>query len=51
VRIYGLLVIKNGYLVAEGYFHEGLVDQLSNRASVMKIITSVLVGTALDQGC
>jgi CubicO group peptidase (beta-lactamase class C family) len=49
--IYGLLVIKNGYLIAEGYFNEGSVDQLSSRASVTKSITSALVGIALDQGC
>jgi hypothetical protein len=26
-RLYGLLVIKNGYLIAEGYFNEGSVEQ------------------------
>jgi CubicO group peptidase (beta-lactamase class C family) len=48
--LYGLLVIKNGYLIAEKYFNEGAVDQLSGRQSVTKSITSALVGIALDQG-
>jgi CubicO group peptidase (beta-lactamase class C family) len=49
--IYGLLVIKNDYLIAEKYFNEGSVEQLSKRASVTKSYTSALVGIALDQGC
>ena len=49
--LYGLLVVKNGYLVAEKYFHGKTVSQLSSRASVTKSITSALVGIALQQGC
>jgi hypothetical protein len=49
--LYGLLVIKNGYLIAEGYFNKGSVEQESNRQSVTKSYTSALVGIALDQGC
>ncbi|MFN2290164.1 MAG: serine hydrolase domain-containing protein [Anaerolineae bacterium] len=49
--IYGLLVIKNGQLIAEKYFHEGSIDQMSSRASVTKSVTSALIGIALDQGC
>ncbi len=48
--IYGLLVIKDGYLVAEKYFNEGSADELSKRASVTKSYTSALVGIALEQG-
>ena len=48
--LYGLLVIKNGYLIAEGYFNKGSVEQLSARQSVTKSYTSSLVGIALDQG-
>ncbi len=48
--LYGLLVIKNGHLIAEGYFNEGGIDQLSARQSVTKSYTSALVGVALDQG-
>lgn len=48
--LYGLLVVKNGYLIAEGYFNEGSVEQLSGRQSATKSYTSALVGLALDQG-
>jgi CubicO group peptidase (beta-lactamase class C family) len=48
--LYGLLVIKNGHLIAEGYFNEGSVGQLSNRQSMTKSVTSALVGIALEQG-
>jgi CubicO group peptidase (beta-lactamase class C family) len=47
--IYGLLVVKNGYLVAEDYFNAGSIDELSKRASVTKSYTSALVGITLDQ--
>ena len=49
--LYGLLVIKNGHLIAEGYFNEGTVDRKNQQQSVTKSFTSALVGIALDQGC
>jgi len=49
--IYSLLVIKNGYLIAEDYFNEGSVDQKDRLQSVTKSYTSALVGIALEQGC
>jgi CubicO group peptidase (beta-lactamase class C family) len=49
--LYGLLVIKNGHLIAEAYYNEGSVDQMSDRASATKSFTSALVGLALDRGC
>jgi CubicO group peptidase (beta-lactamase class C family) len=49
--LYGLLVIKNSTLIAEKYFNEGSIDQVSGRASATKSFTSALVGIALDQGC
>jgi CubicO group peptidase (beta-lactamase class C family) len=49
--IYGLLVIKNGHLIAEKYFHEGSVEQKALLQSATKSYTSALVGIALDQGC
>ena len=48
--IYGLLVIKDGYFIAEGYFNEGSVEQKARLQSVTKSYTSALVGIALDQG-
>ena len=49
--LYGLLVIKDGHLIAEGYFNEGAVWRKYNVQSVTKSYTSALVGIALDQGC
>lgn len=49
--VYSLLVIKNGKLVAEQYFHEGGVDEKTPLQSVTKSYTSALVGIALEQGC
>jgi len=47
----GLLVIRNGHLIAEGYFNEGAVEQKCNLQPVTKSYSSALVGLALDQGC
>jgi CubicO group peptidase (beta-lactamase class C family) len=49
--LYGLLVIKNGYLIAEEYYNQGAVDRMNQLQSVTKSYTSALVGIALDQGC
>lgn len=49
-NLYGLLVVKNGYLIAEGYFNEGSVEQKARLQSVTKSYTSALVGIALEQG-
>jgi len=49
--LYGLLVVRNGYLIAEGYFDGGSVEQEPYMASATKSPTSALVGIALDQGC
>jgi CubicO group peptidase (beta-lactamase class C family) len=48
--LYGLLVIKNGHLIAEKYFNEGSVEETFDRASATKSFTSALVGIAFDQG-
>ncbi|NCF65567.1 MAG: serine hydrolase [Chloroflexi bacterium] len=49
--LYGLLAVKNGFLIAEGYFNEGSVEQMALLQSATKSYTSSLVGIALDQGC
>jgi CubicO group peptidase (beta-lactamase class C family) len=49
--IYSLLVIKDGYLIAEDYFNEGSAGQKDRLQSVTKSVTSALVGIALEQGC
>jgi CubicO group peptidase (beta-lactamase class C family) len=48
--IYSLLVVKNGTLVAEQYFHGKRIDRTSNVASVTKSYLSALYGIALSQG-
>jgi CubicO group peptidase (beta-lactamase class C family) len=48
--LYGLLVVKNGMLIAEGYFNDGALDQSTGLASATKSYISALVGIALDQG-
>ncbi|MBW2525679.1 MAG: serine hydrolase [Deltaproteobacteria bacterium] len=50
-KLYGLLVVKNGHLVAEGYFNGGSVDQRALLQSATKSYVSALVGIALAQGC
>lgn len=49
--LYGLLVVRSGQLVAEKYFNQGSIDQISGRASSTKSFISALVGIALDRGC
>ncbi len=49
-NMYGLLVFKNGCLIAEKYFNAGAVDQQINIHSVTKSITAALVGIALERG-
>lgn len=49
--LYGLVVVKDGYLIAEGYFNEGSVDEASARQSTTKSVTSALTGIALETGC
>ena len=49
--LYGLLVVKNGYLIAEGYFDQGSVERKNQLQSATKSFTSALVGIALEQGC
>ncbi|MBT3337101.1 MAG: serine hydrolase [Anaerolineae bacterium] len=49
--LYGLLIVKNGHLIAEDYFNEGSVEQKAFLASATKSFTSALVGIAVDQGC
>ncbi len=49
--LFGVVVVQGGQLIAEGYFNDGSIDQLSSRASVTKSFTSALVGRAVDLGC
>jgi len=49
-NLYGLVIAKNGHLIAEGYFNGNSVTSRSPRASVAKSYTSALVGIAIEQG-
>ena len=49
--LYGLLIVKNGYLVAERYFNGASRERKAVLASVTKSYVSALAGIALDQGC
>lgn len=49
--LYGLLVAKNGKLVAEKYWGPGGIDERSMLQSATKSYYSALVGLALEQGC
>jgi len=45
-----LLVVRDGYLVFENYYHGGAQDQKTEVWSVTKSFTSALVGIAIDEG-
>lgn len=45
-----LLVVKDGLLVFEDYYHGGAVDQKTEVWSVTKSYTSALIGIAIDGG-
>jgi CubicO group peptidase (beta-lactamase class C family) len=45
--IYGLLVVKNGYLIAEDYFNGATISDTCLLQSVSKSIVSTLIGIAL----
>ena len=46
-NLFSLLVVKNGYLIAEGYFNGARMNHAFDTASVTKSITSALTGIAL----
>lgn len=46
-NLFSLLVVKNGYLIAERYFNGASIGQPFDTASVTKSITSALTGIAL----
>ena len=48
---YSLLVFKNGYLIAEDYYHIGTPSLQVNIHSVTKSFMSALVGIAIEEGC
>ncbi len=49
-RIHSVLVIRNGYLVTEAYFHPYTRETKSQIQSVTKSVISMLVGRAITRG-
>lgn len=49
-RLLSLLVVRNGVLVVEEYFHGNFADSLNDGRSVTKSVMSTLVGVALHKG-
>ncbi len=50
VNIHSLLIVRNGYLVAEAYFYSYDGKSPHDIASVTKSITATLIGQAIAQG-
>lgn len=49
-NIHSILLVKNGYLITEGYLNKNKQHKIGNIKSVTKSITSILLGIAIDQG-
>ncbi len=49
--LYGLLVVKDDFLIAEDYFNGSSVGQRTLLQSASKSYLSALVGIAIEQGC
>ena len=49
--LYSLLVVKDGFLIAEQYFNGGSVDKKTLIQSASKSYISALIGIAIDEGC
>ena len=50
VGLNSLLIMKNGYLITEAYYHDFNADMPHFQASVTKSITAALVGIAIEEG-
>jgi len=48
--IHSLLIIRNGHIVTDAYFHPFAQDSLHDLASATKSFMSTLIGIAIDQG-
>lgn len=50
INVHSLLIVRNGYVVLDAYFHPYDGTTVHDAASVTKSVTSMLVGVALEQG-
>src|SRR5512139_459096 len=50
INLHSALIVRNGTVVAEAYFHPYTADTPHQVASVTKSVVSILLGIALDRG-
>lgn len=50
-NINGIVIMRNGYLAYERYYHGYGQDDAHHMTSVTKSVLSALIGIAIDQGC
>lgn len=50
INLHSVLIVRNGYVVAEAYFHPYTADTPHQVASVTKSVMSILLGIAIDRG-
>jgi CubicO group peptidase (beta-lactamase class C family) len=50
LNLHSLLIVRNGYLVTEAYFHPYTQDQPQYIASITKSVISSLIGIAIEKG-
>ncbi len=49
--LFGLLLVQNDQLIAEGYFNRSSIDDANDRMSTTKSFVSAATGKALEKGC
>jgi CubicO group peptidase (beta-lactamase class C family) len=49
-QVHGLLIVRNGKLVLEEYFHGENRDKLHDQRSASKSLTAILVGAVMEEG-
>ncbi len=50
IELHGVVIIKNGYVVAEGYWKPYSKDRVHQLCSVTKTFTAMAIGFAIDEG-
>ena len=50
INLHSVLIVRNGYIVTEAYFHPYTADTPHQVASVTKSVMSILLGIAIDRG-
>lgn len=50
IELHGMVIIKNGYVVAEGYWEPYSKDRVHQLCSVTKTFTAMAIGFAIDEG-